>query len=74
MVANWRQERVLWHCDYLTKLAVCSIYRVQERWLLILEWRAGGRREGRLLSQGIHGFNHGKSSSDGRAWYTGSLC
>jgi hypothetical protein len=49
MVTNRRQERVLWLRDYLMELVVCSIYRVQGRWLLILAWRAGGQREGRLL-------------------------
>ena len=56
MVANRRQERVLWLRDYLTELVVCSIYRVQGRWLLILEWRPGGRREGRLLAGDIVAF------------------
>jgi hypothetical protein len=48
-VANQRQERVLWLRDYLTELALCLIYSVQERWLPILEWRAGGQRGRRSL-------------------------
>jgi hypothetical protein len=64
MVANRRQERVLWLRDYLTELAVCSIYRIPERWLLILAWRAGGRRERSSLAQGMHGFHYGKLTSD----------
>jgi hypothetical protein len=59
--------------DYLTELAVCSIYRVQGRWLLILEWRAGGRREGRLLAQGIRGFHRGKATGDERTCFIGLL-
>jgi hypothetical protein len=53
MVANRRQERVLWLRDYLTELVVFAIYSVQGRWLLILEWRAGDRREGKSLAQVI---------------------
>jgi hypothetical protein len=64
---------VFWLRDYLMELVVCSIYRVQGRWLLILEWRAGSRREGRFLAHGIRGFHHDKSSGDGRACYIGSL-
>jgi hypothetical protein len=48
-VANRRQERVLWLRDYLTELAVCLIYSVQERWPPILEWHAGDRRGRRSL-------------------------
>jgi hypothetical protein len=44
VVANRRQGRVLWRRDYLTELAVCLIYSMQERWPPILDWRAGGRR------------------------------
>ena len=51
LVANRRQERVLWLRDYLTELAVCSIYRIPERWLLILAWRAGGWRGRSLVAQ-----------------------
>jgi hypothetical protein len=42
---------VLWLRDYLADLTTCSIYRAQGWWLLNLEWRAGGRREGRALGQ-----------------------
>jgi hypothetical protein len=40
---------VLWLRDYLTELAVCLIYSVQERWPPILEWRGGGRSARRSL-------------------------
>ena len=73
MVANRRQERVLWLRDYLTELVVCSIYSVQGRWLLILEWRAGGRRMGRLTRVGYRGSHRGKASGDGWACNTGLL-
>jgi hypothetical protein len=55
---------VLWLCDYLTELAVCSIYSIPEQWLLILGWRAGGRRARRSLAQGMRGFHRGKLTSD----------
>jgi hypothetical protein len=73
MVANRRQERLLWLRDYLTELVVCSIYSVQGRWLLILEWRAGGRRMGRLTRVGYRGSHRGKASGDGWACNTGLL-
>jgi hypothetical protein len=73
MVANRRQERVLWLRDYLTELVVCSIYSVQGWWLLILEWRAGGWREGRVTGVGDHGSRRGKASGDGWACNTGLL-
>jgi hypothetical protein len=64
---------VLWLRDYLTELAMCSIYSVQERWLPILEWRAGGRREGRLLAQGIRGYHRGKVTGDEQTRFSGLL-
>jgi hypothetical protein len=64
---------VLWLRDYLTELAVCSIYSVQERWLPILEWCASGRREGRLLAQGIHGYHRGKVTGDEWTRFSGLL-
>jgi hypothetical protein len=73
MVANRRQEQVLWLRDYLTELVVCSIYSVQGQWLLILEWRAGGRREGRVTGVGYRGSHRGKASGDGWACNTGLL-
>jgi hypothetical protein len=56
MVANRRHKRVLWLRDYLTELAVCSIYSIPEQWLLILGWRAGGRRARRSLRKGCVAF------------------
>jgi hypothetical protein len=72
-VANWGQERVLWLRDYLMELVVCSIYSVHGWWLLILEWRAGGRREGRVTGVGYRGSHRGKASGDGWACNTGLL-
>jgi hypothetical protein len=55
MVANRRQEQVLWLRDYLAELTTWSIYRARGRWLLNLEWRAGGRRGRRsLVAQSWH--------------------
>jgi hypothetical protein len=51
----------------------CLIYRVQGRWLLNLEWRAGGRREGRALAQMIRGFHRGKITGDDRTRFRGLL-
>jgi hypothetical protein len=64
MVANRRQEQVHWLRDYLTKLAVCLIYSVQERWPPILDWRAGGRRGRGALVQTISGFRRGGLTGD----------
>jgi hypothetical protein len=64
---------VLWLRDDLTELEVCSIYSILERWLLIWAWRAGGRREGRLLAQGIRGFHRGKVTGDERTCFSGLL-
>jgi hypothetical protein len=44
---------VLWLRDYLTELVVCSIYSVQGRWLLILEWCASGQRDGRVTGGSV---------------------
>ena len=66
LVANRRQERVLWLRDYLTELMACLIYRARGRWLLIWAWRAGGRREGRALEQEVRGFHRGKVTGDER--------
>jgi hypothetical protein len=64
MVANRRQERVLGLRDYLAELMACSIYRARGRWLFNLEWRAGGRREGRALVQELRGFHRGRLTGD----------
>jgi hypothetical protein len=45
-VDDLRHELVYWMRDYLAKSMARSIYRARGRWLLNLEWRAGGRREG----------------------------
>jgi hypothetical protein len=47
-VDNLRHELVRWVCDYLAELIARLIYRPQGKWLLNLEWRAGGRRGGRV--------------------------
>jgi hypothetical protein len=64
VVANQRQEWVLWLRDYLTELAVCLIYSVQERWPPILDWRTGGRRGRGALAHTIGGHNRGNLTSD----------
>jgi hypothetical protein len=64
MVANRRQEQVLWLRDYLTELEVCLIYSVQERCLPILDWRAGGRRGRGTLAHTIGGHNCGNLTGD----------
>jgi hypothetical protein len=52
---------------------VCSIYSIPEQWLLIWAWRAGGRRERRLLAQGTRGFHRGKVTGDERTRFSGLL-
>jgi hypothetical protein len=52
--------------DYLAELMTRSIYRAREWWLVNLEWRAGGRREGRALAQEMRGFHRGKVIGDER--------
>jgi hypothetical protein len=59
--------------DYLAELMAHLIYRVRGRWLLNLEWRAGGRREGRALAQRIRGFHRGKITGDDRTRFRGLL-
>jgi hypothetical protein len=49
LVANRRQERVLWLRDDPMELMACLIYSARGWWLLILEWRAGDRGGGELL-------------------------
>ena len=58
-----RHEWVRWMLDYLVELMAHSIYRARGRWLLNLEWHAGGRREGRALAQELRGF-HGDRLTD----------
>jgi hypothetical protein len=62
--ANRRQEQVLWLRDYLTELAVCLIYSVQEWWPPILDWRARGRRGRGALAHTIGGHNRGNLTGD----------
>ena len=59
-----RHGLVRWVRDYLAELTACSIYRARGRWLMNLEWRAGGRREGRALAQEMRGFHRGKITGD----------
>jgi hypothetical protein len=55
-VNNLRHEWVRWMLDYLAELMARSIYRIRGRWLMNLDWRAGGRREGRALAQEMRGL------------------
>jgi hypothetical protein len=55
---------VLWLYDNPTELEVCSIYRTRGRWLLNLEWRAGGRRGAGALAQEMRGFHRGRLTGD----------
>ena len=59
--------------DYLAELMAHSIYRTRGRWLVNLEWRAGGRREGRALAQEMRGFHRGKVTGDERTRFRGLL-
>jgi hypothetical protein len=59
--------------NYLAEQAGAPIYSIQGWWLLIWAWRAGSRREGRLLAQGIHGFHRGKVTGDERTRFRGLL-
>jgi hypothetical protein len=54
LVANRRQERVLWLSDDPTELMARLIYRARGWWLLNLEWHASNRRGAELLVQGYH--------------------
>jgi hypothetical protein len=63
-VDNLRHRLVSWVCNYLADQMTCLIYRARGRWLLNLEWRAGGRREGRVLAQEMHGFHRGRLTGD----------
>jgi hypothetical protein len=63
LVDNLRHGLVRWVYDYLAELMAHSIYRARGRWLLNLEWHAGGRREGRALAQELRGF-HGDRLTD----------
>ena len=59
-----RHELVRWVRDYLAELTRCSIYKARGLWLVNLEWRAGGRREGRALAQEMCGFHRGLTTGD----------
>jgi hypothetical protein len=62
-VDNLRHGLVRWVYD-LAELMACSIYRARGRWLLNLEWCAGGWREGRALAQELRGFHRGRLIGD----------
>jgi hypothetical protein len=66
LVDDLRHGLVRWVRDYLAELTTCSIYRARGRWLLNLEWRVGGWREGRALAQEMRGFHRGKVTGDER--------
>jgi hypothetical protein len=66
LVSNWRHERVDWMLDYLTELTAGSIYRIHERWRLILGKTRDGRREGGALPQAIGGIYRGGLTRDDR--------
>jgi hypothetical protein len=51
---------MLWLCDDLMELGVCSIYSIPERG----PWRVGGRREGRTLAQELRVFHRGRLTGD----------
>jgi hypothetical protein len=72
-VDNLRHGLVHWVCDYLAELMARLIYSSQGRWLLNLEWHAGGRREGRALAQRIRGFHRGKVTGDDRTRFSSLL-
>jgi hypothetical protein len=63
-VDDLRHGLVCWVRDYLAELTACSIYRARGRWLVNLEWRAGGRRERRALAQEMRGFHRGLTTGD----------
>jgi hypothetical protein len=65
-VDDLRHELVDWVRDYLAEPMARSIYRAQGRWPVNLRWRGGGRREGRVLSQGIDGLHRGELTGDQR--------
>jgi hypothetical protein len=65
-VDNPRHEWVRWMLDYLAELMAHSIYMTRGRWLMNLEWRAGGQREGRAVAQRIGGFHRGEVTGDQR--------
>jgi hypothetical protein len=65
-VDDLRHGLVRWAHDYLADLTACSIYKAKGRWLMYLEWRAGGQREGRALAQEMCGFHRGLTTGDDR--------
>jgi hypothetical protein len=48
---------VAWVLDYLTNPKSCSIYRLQGRWRVNLEWRGGGQRRRVPLVRAVSGCN-----------------
>jgi hypothetical protein len=65
-VDDLRHGLVCWVHDYLAELIACSIYRARGRWLVNLEWHAGGWREGRALAQEMCAFHRGQTTGDDR--------
>jgi hypothetical protein len=55
---------VAWVLDYLTDPKARSIYRLQGRWRVNLEWRGGGRRRRVALVRAISGCNRGNLTGD----------
>jgi hypothetical protein len=53
LVDDLRHGLVYWMLDYLAEPMAHLIYRIRGRWLMNLDWRAGDRREGKLLAQVI---------------------
>jgi hypothetical protein len=67
VVDDRRRGLVFWLCNNLAELMVHSIYSLQERWLRILEKRAGGRREEWVTGERYRGFHRGNASGDDQA-------
>jgi hypothetical protein len=63
-VDNPRHEWMRWMLDYLEELMAHSIYTARGRWLMNLEWLAGGRREGRALAQELRVCHRGRLTGD----------
>ena len=53
-----------WVLYYLTDPKERSIYRLQGRWRVNLEWRGGGQRRRVALVRAISGFHHGRLTGD----------
>jgi hypothetical protein len=64
MVANWRQEWVLWLRDNMAQHTRPSIYRSAKRWCPILKGETGGREERWVTSVNYRGAPRGNASGD----------